>query len=132
MAEYYLWIKQTHVGLAFCTLLLFMLRGLYRLLSPRVERSGKLQAADRMSYAIDTCLLLLGVTLIFVLQLNPFTVAWLGSKLVFLALYIALGVLAFRERTAKPIRWASLALAMGCWLMMYATARAHLPFWLWF
>lgn len=132
MAEHYIWIKQFHIGMAYSTVLLFFGRGLYRLLWRERVHAGIKKGFDRLSYLVDSLLLLMGVGLLFILQLNPLTVAWLGSKLVLLLVYIGLGVLAFRERLPMTVRWLCFALALLCWLLMFKTARFHLPLWQWF
>ena len=131
MLEYYLTIKHAHIGMAYTTLLLFLLRGLYRLLwQQRVNPLVK-KMADRASYLVDTLLLVLAFALLFVLKLNPLTTPWLASKLVWLLVYIALGVMAFRQRLPLGVRWLCFVLALGCWWLMYQTARQHTAIWQW-
>lgn len=131
MVEHYLWIKQLHIGTAYTTGVLFLIRGLYRLLWRERMQLGLKRAVDRLSYGVDTLLLVMGISLLFILKLNPVSTAWVASKLVFLLVYIVFGVVAFRERLDLPVRYAFFVLALGCWLLMYTTARQHLPFWMW-
>ncbi len=131
MAEYYLWIKNVHIGMAYTTGLLFLLRGLYRLLWRERMHLGLKKSVDRLSYLVDTLLLAMGISLLFILKLNPVTTAWVASKLVLLIVYVGLGVFAFRQRLSLAGRWSCFALALVCWLLMYQTARLHLPIWMW-
>lgn len=131
MLEHYWLIKNAHIGMAYTTVLLFVLRGLYRLLWQERANALLRKLTDRLSYVVDTLLLSLAILLLFMLGLNPLAIAWVGSKLVWLLIYIGLGVAAFRRGLALPWRWLAFALAIGCWWMMYQTARLHAAFWQW-
>lgn len=131
MAEHYTWIKHFHIGMAYLTVLLFVLRGLYRLLAGERVHLGLRKITDRISYGVDTLLLVMGILLLFILELNPVTTGWLSSKLGLLIAYIILGVFAFRNRLPLAARWLCFALAIGCWVMMFKTARLHQPVWMW-
>lgn len=131
MLEHYWMIKNAHVGMTYTTILLFVLRGLYRLLwQQRVNPLWK-KYTDRLSYLVDSLLLAFAIMLLFMLGLNPLNTAWVGSKLIWLLVYIALGVVAFRQAHNLVLRWLAFVLATGCWWMMYQTARLHMAFWQW-
>lgn len=131
MAEHYVWIKQFHIGMAYLTVTLFTLRGLYRLIGGERVSLKLRKVTDRISYGVDTLLLVMGILLLVILQLGPLSVAWLSSKLGLLVAYVILGVFAFRNRLPLAARWVAFALALGCWVLMYKTARLHLPLWMW-
>ncbi|NLD14513.1 MAG: SirB2 family protein [Gammaproteobacteria bacterium] len=131
MAEHYVWIKQFHIGMAYLTVTLFALRGLYRLIGGERVSLRLRKVTDRISYGVDTLLLVMGILLLVILQLDPLSVAWLSSKLGLLVAYVILGVFAFRNRLPLAARWLAFALALGCWVLMYKTARLHLPLWMW-
>lgn len=131
MAEHYVWIKQFHIGMAYLTVTLFTLRGLYRLIGGERVSLRLRKVTDRISYGVDTLLLVMGILLLVILQLDPLSVAWLSSKLGLLVAYVILGVFAFRNRLPLAARWVAFALALGCWVLMYKTARLHLPLWMW-
>lgn len=131
MAEHYVWIKHFHMGMAYLTIMLFVLRGLYRLTAGERVSLKLRKLTDRVSYGVDTLLLLMGVLLLVILQLNPVTTGWLSSKLGFLVAYVILGVFAFRNRLSLSARWLCFALAIGCWVLMFLTAKKHLPLWMW-
>ena len=65
-------------------------------------------------HVIDTLLLVSAVLLMITLQQYPFVHAWLTEKLLAVLAYIALGVMAFKGRTAA-IRWLCFLGALG-WL----------------
>lgn len=129
MAEHYLWIKQFHMGMAYLTVVLFVARGLYRLLAGERVHAGLRKVTDRISYGVDSLLLLMAILLLVILQLNPVTTAWLSSKLGLLVAYVILGVFAFRNRLPLAARWLCFGLAIGCWWLMYQCARQHQPVW---
>lgn len=131
MAEHYVWIKHFHIGMAYLTITLFVLRGLYRLLGGERVNAKLRKITDRISYGVDTLLLLMGILLLVILQMNPVTIGWLSSKLALLVVYVVLGVFAFRNRLPLAGRWLCFVLAVGCWVLMYKTARLHLPLWMW-
>lgn len=131
MVEHYLLIKNAHIGLAYTTGALFFLRGIYRLLAAEQINQRIKKNADRISYLVDTLLLMLAIALLFILKLNPASMPWVGSKLVWLLVYIALGVMAFRPRLPLAARWSCFVLALGCWWLMYQTARLHAAVWQW-
>lgn len=131
MAEHYVWIKHFHMGMAYLTVVLFTLRGLYRLAGGAKINLRLRKLTDRISYGVDSLLLIMGILLLVILQLNPITTAWLSSKLGFLVAYVILGVFAFRDRLPMAGRWLCFALAIGCWVLMFLTAKKHLPLWMW-
>lgn len=131
MAEHYVWIKHFHMGMAYLTIMLFVLRGLYRLTAGEGVNLRARKITDRISYGVDTLLLVMGILLLMILQLNPMTTPWLSSKLGFLVAYVILGVFAFRQHFSMVKRWVSFALAIGCWVLMLLTAKKHLPVWMW-
>jgi len=63
-------------------------------------------------HVIDTLLLLSAVMLMLTLQQYPFVNPWLTEKFLAVLAYIALGVMAFKGRTA-PIRWICFLGALG-------------------
>jgi uncharacterized membrane protein SirB2 len=65
-------------------------------------------------HVIDTLLLLSAVMLMLTLQQYPFVNPWLTEKFLAVLAYIALGVMAFKGRTAA-IRWICFLGALG-WL----------------
>lgn len=131
MAEHYVWIRHFHMGMAYLTIMLFVFRGLYRLTAGEGINLCVRKITDRISYGVDTLLLVMGILLLMILQLNPMTTSWLSSKLGFLVAYVILGVFAFRQHFSMAKRWVSFALAIGCWVLMLLTAKKHLPIWMW-
>lgn len=131
VAEHYVWIKHFHMSMAYLTVVLFTLRGLYRLLAGDQANLRLSKITDRVSYGVDTLLLVMGILLLIILQLNLMSTAWLSSKLGLLVAYVILGVFAFRNRLPMAARWLCFLLAIVCWKLMYLTATKHLPLWMW-
>jgi uncharacterized membrane protein SirB2 len=120
LAEFYAQTKAAHIALVAISGALFATRGAARLAGHTWPLAKPLRVT---SVAIDTLLLAAGVTLWFMLSLQPLRDAWLGSKLLLLVLYVALGTLALKRRRA----WAYAA-AIVCFGFMLSIARVHHPF----
>ena len=124
LSPWYAEIKQAHIGLVLASGLLFAVRGAAVL----AGQCWAMRPPWRwLSYGIDTLLLSAGVTLWFVLSLNPLNSPWLGTKLLLLVLYIGLGSLALKRAPTLAIRRLSYGAALGTYLFMASVAVAHHP-----
>ncbi|WP_395794552.1 SirB2 family protein [Aquimonas sp.] len=124
MLEFYPQIKAAHIALVLASGGLFAVRGLLLLLGQQWARAAVVRY---LSYTIDSALLTAALMLLVVLKLNPFTTAWLATKLVLLLLYIALGVVAMRRERSRPQRLLAYFGALLVFGFMYTVARAHQP-----
>lgn len=123
-AVWYLPLKSAHVGLVLASGVLFALRGALVL----AGQSWAMAKPWRIfSYGIDTLLLAAGVTLWGGLSLNPVASPWLGTKLLWLVLYILLGSLALKRARAPAERRASYVGALVVYLFMASVALSHHP-----
>jgi|SRR5699024_1747899 len=125
LAEHYLLVKNIHIGLVLLSGSLFVLRGLWVLIAGSGAPLQK--KVNRLSYVIDSCLLLAAVLLLVILDYAPLAAAWLQVKLILLVLYVLLGVLAFRNKYSMQVRWLAYAAALLCFALMYYSARLHQP-----
>lgn len=78
-----------------------------------------------LPHVIDTGLLLSAIALLVVLDISPMT-DWVLAKILALALYVFLGVMAFRvakTSVRKALFW---LLALGVFAYMLAVAKTHL------
>ncbi len=125
-AEHYLLVKNIHIALVLLSGGLFMLRGLWVLLAGSGNALQK--KVNRLSYIIDTCLLLAAFALLVILNYAPLSAAWLQAKLLLLVLYVLLGALAFRAKYRLSMRWLAYTAALLCFAGMYYSARLHQPF----
>lgn len=103
---------------------LFAVRGLAVL----ARQSWPMQRPWRwLSYGVDTLLLTAGVLLWTLLQLNPVHDTWLGSKLLLLLGYIALGSLALKRGRTPGVRSLAFVAACSVYLFMGTVAVSHHP-----
>ena len=124
MIEFYPQIKLAHIGLVLASGLLFAIRGLLVMLGQRWAMAAPLRW---LSYTIDTSLLTAALMLLVVLQVNPFTTAWLATKLILLVVYVVLGTLALKRAKGRGARLATYLAALAVFGFMYSAARAHHP-----
>jgi len=122
---YYVGIKHAHIALVLLSGGLFPLRGLLAVAGH--PQRARLNALRYLSWGIDSLLLTAALMLLVVLKLNPFTTAWLATKLVLLVAYIALGTLALAHEAPALRRRLAYAAALGCFAFMVGVARAHHP-----
>ena len=123
--EHYLVIKHIHISLALLSGALFMLRGIWAL---AVSGQTALQRRiNRLSYCVDSALLIAAVLLLASLGFAPLAVAWLQVKLLLLLVYVLFGVLAFRAKYTMPVRYLAFVAALICYAGMYYSARLHQP-----
>lgn len=124
LAELYPIARWAHISLVLASGALFAARGLGVL---RGAQWGMAPAVRRLSYILDTALLSAAMALLYILDLNPFAVGWLGTKIGLLLLYIVLGSFALkRARSPQARRW-FFAASLACFGFMLTVARAHHP-----
>jgi len=124
MEAFYLEIRAVHIGAVALSGLLMLLRGLGRnLLGASWVMAWPVRS---LAYTIDTILLTAALMLTMIVRQYPFADGWLTMKVALLVVYILLGYLALRGRTAKA-RWASLAGAALVFGVIVSVARAHDP-----
>ena len=124
MAEYYLALRQAHIGFAILSVGLFTLRGCLMLAqSPHVDSAW----LKYPSYLIDTLLLTFALMLMTVLHQYPFVTGWLTMKVALLVGYVLLGSIALRRGRTPRIRTAAFFAAMLTVAFLYSVARAHHP-----
>ncbi|HEX5961129.1 MAG TPA: SirB2 family protein [Rhodanobacteraceae bacterium] len=124
MAAWYLQILWTHVGCVIASGSLFFTRGCMMLAGWPAANHMVLR---RISVAIDSLLLAAAIALTMIIHQYPFVQAWLTVKVVLLAVYIVLGVFAFRRGRTRAVRAACFAAALVVFLFIVSVARAHDP-----
>lgn len=119
-------LKHIHLAAVTLSLSLFALRGLWMLAD-----SSKLHQpwVKIVPHIIDAILLASAVALVAIIHQYPFVDAWLTAKIVALAAYIGLGMLALRGRS-KPLRAVGWILALLVFGYIVAVAIHHDP-WPW-
>lgn len=116
--------RQAHIGLVIASGSLFALRGIGVLWGARWSMQRGVRVTSQI---IDTALLFAALALLGLLQLNPFAVPWLATKLVLLAAYIVLGSLALKRARSAQTRLACFLAALLTFAFMLSVAQAHHP-----
>lgn len=124
LLELYPLVRWTHIGLVVASGALFAARGLGVLLG---SQWGMRVAVRRFSYLLDTALLGAALVLLHILELNPFAVGWLGTKIGLLLLYIVLGSFALKRARTQGARCGFYLASLACFAFMLTVARAHHP-----
>jgi uncharacterized membrane protein SirB2 len=124
VAEHYIALRQLHVGFVAMSGSLFAVRAFAALVGARWPLSLPARVA---SWVIDCGLLSAGALLWATLQINPLVQVWLGAKLLWLLVYIALGTMALRRARTPAARLAWTLAALACFGWIVGTAIAHDP-----
>jgi uncharacterized membrane protein SirB2 len=115
----YATLKLIHIGAVTASFCGFVARGLGVFAGAAWVRH---RLARSLPHLVDTVLLLSAVGMLFVIHLSPWGVPWLRAKIVGLAVYISLGVLALRParghdavrpRAVNVIAWIAALLVFG-------------------
>ena len=119
----YDWLKFAHLSFVGLNLALFALRGGMLL-------AGKPPAHPlwrRLPPVVDSLLLACGIGLVMLLGLDPLRTPWLGVKLLCVAGYILLGILAFRLRLQPAARLVLFLAALALYGFIVSIALTHDP-----
>jgi uncharacterized membrane protein SirB2 len=127
LVDWYLPVKQAHVGLVVMSGTLFLARGLAVLAG---RRWAMAPLARRGSVAIDTALFAAGVALWLMLGLHPWRDAWLGAKFAWLALYVVLGSMALKRARTPAARAVYFAAALAALATLVSVPLTRHP-WGW-
>lgn len=128
LPELYPFVRWAHIGLVLTSGTLFAARGLGVLLGAQWAMTPGMR---RLSYSLDTALLAAALLLLYILDLNPFAVAWLVTKIALLLLYIVLGTFALKRARTPRMRLVFYIASLLCFAFMLTVARAHHPLGLW-
>ena len=124
LAELYPHVRWAHISLVLASGALFAARGVGVLLGAHWSMAPGVR---RLSYAIDTALLTAALLLLLILNINPFVVAWLSTKIALLLVYIMLGTFALKRARTPLVRRICFAAALLCYVFMLTVARPHHP-----
>lgn len=123
-ATFYPWLRALHMGLALCSVALFVTRSLGVL-------AGAAWPLDRRwrvsSVLIDTALTAAGGVLWWGLGLSLLSQPWLAVKLGLIVVYIVLGSVALRRGRSTGGRALALIMALCCVAAVVLVARSHHP-----
>ncbi len=124
LIDLYPQVRLAHIGLVLISGILFAARGVGVLVGAPWSMAPVVR---RMSYTIDTALLGAALLLLYVLDINPFVVPWLSTKIALLLAYIVLGTLALKRARTPRVRLLCFLTALLCFGFMLTVARAHHP-----
>jgi uncharacterized membrane protein SirB2 len=125
MEEYYLQIRNVHIGAVLASGTLFFLRGLG---VNAFQAAWPMRAPLRyLSYTIDTVLLTAALMLMTIVHQYPFVDAWLTVKVVLLVVYIVLGSFALKRGKTRAARWGFYVAGLLVFAFIVSVARAHDP-----
>ena len=115
-------VKLLHQSMVALSLGGFFVRGAASLMGAAWVTS---RPARTLPHVVDTVLLLSALTLAWMLRLAPGNAPWLTAKVLGLAVYVALGIVALRPARPLAIRvsaWIG-ALATAGWIVSVAVAK---------
>lgn len=124
LLTYYSGIKSIHVGCVLASGTLFFLRGVFMLSGSRYANHPGLA---RLSYAIDTTLLLAAGSLTIMIHQYPFVQSWLTAKVLLLVVYIGLGIFALRRGKTLRSRAVCFLAALAVYGYIIGIAVTHDP-----
>tara|TARA_R110001583_G_scaffold21088_4_gene80278 strand:+ start:12165 stop:12569 length:405 start_codon:yes stop_codon:yes gene_type:complete len=118
----YFFIKNMHIGMAYLSISLFILRSILSVSGSTLLQKKLFKIAPHI---IDTLLLVFAILLMITIQQYPFVNGWLTAKLIALFAYIIVGTIAIKRGKTAVIRfWASI-LAIAIFVYIYGVAKAH-------
>ena len=122
----YIVLKQLHVACAALSYIGFFVRGVWML---RESVMLARRWVRILPHVIDTLLLASAIALAAMSRQYPFVHGWLTAKVVALALYIGLGMMALRPGRSRPLRIAAWLAAQTVFLYIVwvAVTRNPLP-----
>jgi len=110
-------IKHAHIGIAYLSILLFIIRFALFKFKP-VLKSNKLLKI--LPHVIDTFLLIFAIWLCTIISQYPLTDHWLTAKVIGLVGYIAFGTIAIKQGKT----WAFIA-ALVSFAYIFGAAKSH-------
>lgn len=115
-----------HVGCAGASVAGFLLRGVWMLRDSPLRRRRLVRV---LPHLVDTVLLVAAGGLAMSLGRYPFVDAWLTSKVLALAVWIGLGLVAFRFGRTRRVRALAFvgALLAVAWILAVAFTRRPIP-----
>lgn len=124
LASHFATIRMVHIACVALSGSLFCVRGLLRISAIPAANHWLLRTA---SYVIDTTLLVAAILLTLILHQYPFRDAWLTTKVILLALYIALGIFALKRARTSAGRSFAFFLALLTFACIIGVAITHQP-----
>ena len=121
-------LKHIHVACVVLSYAGFFARGVWMIRDSALLRRRWVQIVPHVN---DTALLAAAIALAVMLRQYPFVHAWLTAKVLALAVYIVLGMLALKPGRPKPARVACWIAAQAVFLYIVAVAFTRKPLLFW-
>lgn len=118
-------LKQIHVACVALSWAGFLVRGVWMIRESPLLHSRWVRVAP---HVVDTALLASAIALAVMLHQYPFVHAWLTAKVLALAAYIALGMVALGRGRTRRVRIAAWVAAQLVLVYMVAVALTKNPF----
>lgn len=112
-------LKHSHIGLAYLSILLFIIRFALFKFKPAFKSNKVLKI---LPHIIDTFLLIFAIWLCVMIGQYPLTDHWLTGKVLGLVGYIAFGIIAIKQGK----NWAFVA-ALISFAYIFGAAKSHSP-----
>lgn len=128
MAAFYPFILATHICAVLTSGTLFLIRGLATWLGATWPDNKKVK---RLTYVVDSILLIAALLLVSILPSAVFANQWLTAKLVLVVTYIGLGILSSRKKVPVLYRRMAFLLALFVFLNILGIAVTHNPLGWW-
>ena len=113
-------VKHTHMMFIAMSVIFFIVRFVLHLRQSPIMEKKFVKVAP---HVIDTFLLLSGFTLCFMIKQYPFVDPWMTEKIICVAAYIALGIMALKSNRNKLFKFFAFIGAIG-WVVL-AAKLAH-------
>jgi uncharacterized membrane protein SirB2 len=110
-------IKHAHIGIAYLSILLFIIRFALFKFKPAFKSNKLLKI---LPHIIDTFLLIFAIWLCTIISQYPLTDHWLTAKVIGLVGYIAFGIVAIKQGKI----WAFVA-SLVCFAYIFGAAKTH-------
>lgn len=110
-------LKASHIGIAYLSILLFIIRFALFKFKPTLRSNIILKV---LPHIIDTFLLIFAIWLCVMISQYPLTDHWLTAKVIGLIAYIGFGVIAIKQGKV----WAFIA-ALASFAYIFGAAKAH-------
>jgi len=120
----YLLLKQLHIACAVLSIAAFAARGVLMMRESRLLQARFVRMAP---HAVDTVLLASALALAWLSGQYPFSQGWLTAKVLALAAYIVLGVIALKPGRSPAVRRAAFTLALATVLYIVSVALTRDP-----
>jgi uncharacterized membrane protein SirB2 len=117
-------VKYIHLTCVVLSFSLFFIRGLATLNNWPLTQQRWIKIAPHL---VDTVLLVSAITLVYLIDVSPFSTPWLLAKIIALLIYIVLGTIALKRGKTQAIKLFAWLAALASFGYIVSTALTHNP-----